>query len=328
MKRLSRHLINSSQEAIILALEVYNKPTIRYRVEAFCFLFCNAWELLSKAKILETHKKETAICYKKKRGEPRRTLSLRDCLKRVYANENDPARRNIEDIAIIRDSAAHFIVPELEVIYQGLFQSGVLNYVHALEDWFGTSILEKCTPALLSLMANVDGIQPTKLKRKYGKDILDFIEHETSRLAQAEIELSDPKYRIPVEYKLVLTKSPGKADITLTSGASDKIGLVLEVAKDLHKTHPYLQKEVIAEVNRQLPEEQKINSYDFQAFLFKNKIKGQSQYHHKITKPETHRYSDKLVDLILQKVNNDNEYINRCRASYSTYLRKKQASKK
>lgn len=32
-------LLTKSQEAFIVAIELYNKPTIKYRVEGFSFLF-------------------------------------------------------------------------------------------------------------------------------------------------------------------------------------------------------------------------------------------------------------------------------------------------
>lgn len=324
MKRLTRHLLSTSQEVFILSLEVYNKPTIQYRVEAFCFLFCNAWELLLKAKILETEKRETAICYRKRRGQPRRTLSLRDCLKKVYQDENNPIRRNIEDITEVRDAAVHFIVPELEAVYQGLLQAGVLNYVKALDEWFDRSILEKCTPALLSLVADLANIEPAKLKKKYGKTLVSFIDRESDRIDETESQLSSTQYRIPVEYKLVLTKSPDNADISLFSGDGATRGVIVEVAKDLQRTHPYRQTEAIEEVKERVEENIKFNSYSFQAFLFKDRIKGQAQYHHFITKPETHRYSEKLVELIVRKVEQDPEYIDRARASYSHYIKKQQ----
>ncbi len=52
MKRLSRQLLGKSQEAFLLSLEIYNKPTIQYRLESFCFFFPNAWELMLKAYLL------------------------------------------------------------------------------------------------------------------------------------------------------------------------------------------------------------------------------------------------------------------------------------
>ena len=77
---LKGRLLDKSIEAYILSLETINRLSVKYRVETFAYLICNAWELLLKAKILQDTKRRRAIYYKKKRGEPRRSLSLRDCL--------------------------------------------------------------------------------------------------------------------------------------------------------------------------------------------------------------------------------------------------------
>ena len=52
MDDVKQRLIDKSVEAFILALEVYNKPTIRYRIEGFSFFICNAWELMLKAELV------------------------------------------------------------------------------------------------------------------------------------------------------------------------------------------------------------------------------------------------------------------------------------
>lgn len=49
MENLPERLVNKSIEAFLMGLEIYNKPTIRYRVEGFSFFICNAWELMLKA---------------------------------------------------------------------------------------------------------------------------------------------------------------------------------------------------------------------------------------------------------------------------------------
>ncbi len=43
-------LIHKSVEAMVLALEIVNKPSIGYRLESFLFLFINAWELSSESR--------------------------------------------------------------------------------------------------------------------------------------------------------------------------------------------------------------------------------------------------------------------------------------
>ncbi len=35
-------LLEKSEEAYLMALEIINKPTINYRSEGFCFFICNA----------------------------------------------------------------------------------------------------------------------------------------------------------------------------------------------------------------------------------------------------------------------------------------------
>lgn len=63
-------MIDKSQEAFIMALEIFNKPTIRYRVEGFAFFICNAWELILKAELVKRGG-ENNIYYKdNKSGEP------------------------------------------------------------------------------------------------------------------------------------------------------------------------------------------------------------------------------------------------------------------
>ncbi len=95
---LKGRLLNKSMDAYVLALETINRLSIQYRLEAFCSLICNAWELLLKAKILDDTDNDHDAIYrgKKKRGERRESLSLRECLERVIPNRTDPERRNAQ----------------------------------------------------------------------------------------------------------------------------------------------------------------------------------------------------------------------------------------
>lgn len=317
MKRLTKQLLDRSQEAFLLALELYNKPTIRYRTEGFCFFFTNAWELLLKAKLVDSIKKESSIYYKKERNKKRRSLSLRDCLKKVITSEKDPIRMNIEDIAEIRDAATHLIISELESVYSGLFQAGVLNYIDLTNQWFSIAIADKCSPAMMSLVSDIKSIDPIKIGKNYGSDILKFIESEVERLEKHEKEINDNKYRIPIEYRLVLTKSSRDADIVLSKGsAAETKGILIEVPKDIERTHPYLQKDVIRKVIGTFGDGITFNQYDFQAILFKEKIKGNYKYHYMIKNPIIHRYSEALVSFIITKIKENNEYLKNTRMAY------------
>ena len=114
---LTNNMLNKSKEAFALAIEIYNKPTIKYRVEGFSFFICNAWELMLKAYIIKIEG-QTAIYYKDK---PNRTISLSECLRKIFTNNKDPLRLNLEKIIELRDTSTHFITEEYEMVYIPLF---------------------------------------------------------------------------------------------------------------------------------------------------------------------------------------------------------------
>lgn len=39
---LINNMLDKSEEAFLMAIEIYNKPTIKYRLEGFAFFICNA----------------------------------------------------------------------------------------------------------------------------------------------------------------------------------------------------------------------------------------------------------------------------------------------
>lgn len=66
-KPMFSRLFEKSVEAFLLAVENYNKPTIRYRVEAFAIFICNAWELLLKGYLIKTQGLESIYYQPKQR---------------------------------------------------------------------------------------------------------------------------------------------------------------------------------------------------------------------------------------------------------------------
>ena len=99
-------LFDKSVEAFLLAVETYNKPTIKYRVEAFAIFICNAWELLLKAHLLQTSG-SGAIYYP---DNPSRSYSLELCIRKVLTNEKDPLRLNLEKIIELRNTSIHLFI--------------------------------------------------------------------------------------------------------------------------------------------------------------------------------------------------------------------------
>lgn len=108
---LINNMLDKSEEAFLMAIEIYNKPTIKYRLEGFAFFICNAWELLLKAKMLNEGK---SIYYPDK---PNRTISLSNCVSSVFTNDKDPIRKNLEILIGLRNTTTHYVIKEMDTIY-------------------------------------------------------------------------------------------------------------------------------------------------------------------------------------------------------------------
>ena len=55
MARPKREIIMArcAREALLAAVEIYNKPRVEYREQTVAFLIVNAWEVLIKARIVQ-----------------------------------------------------------------------------------------------------------------------------------------------------------------------------------------------------------------------------------------------------------------------------------
>lgn len=83
---VQEQLIDKSKEAFVLAIEIYNKPSIKYRLEGFSFFICNAWELMLKAHMINKFGEESIYFTDK----PNRTITLERCVKAIFTNEKAP----------------------------------------------------------------------------------------------------------------------------------------------------------------------------------------------------------------------------------------------
>jgi len=185
---LKGRLVDKSVEAYVLSLETINRLSIQYRLETFCYLLCNAWELLLKAKILDDAGKQSVIYYKKERGKPKRSLSLRDCLKNVFPNEKLPERRNIEQIADLRDETVHLVFSQIPREVLCLFQASVINYHNRLNEWFEVSLSDRVPVGMMSLVYDLRPEQcdltNKRLRRELGRDTAKFLSDYCSQIKQ------------------------------------------------------------------------------------------------------------------------------------------------
>ena len=315
---LKQRLVDKSIEAYIQALETINSLTIQYRIEMFCYLMCNSWELLLKAKIILDSGQEEEIYYKRQQRKTKRSLSLRDCLNRTILNRNDPTRRNIERIEELRDESVHLVISRIPRDLIGLFQASVVNYHTYLNKWFSKSLSDYVPMGMISIAYDMSPEQSdlsnSHLRRELGEDAFEFLSKYCADLKREFDDLHQSvEFSIGIEYRLALIRNPGEADIVLSQGhAGVEPTQIVQVPKDPSLSHPFRQKEIIKEAKKLgLP----VNSYDIQSINAVYNIKNRSEYFYQGKLPGSlGQYSQAFLDWLVEQHRRDVEFFIKARS--------------
>lgn len=320
---LKGQLLNKSIEAYILALETINRLSITYRVETFTYLLCNAWELLLKARLLHLANNRVAIYYPQKGGNVKRTLSLEDCVEKVFLNQKDPMRRNVELITELRNQAVHLVISQVPREVLALFQASVLNYHKCLNDWFSISLSDRVSVGMMTIVYDFKpeqfDISNPILRKKMGAETAKYLmQYQAQLKAEFENLGKVAEFSISLDYKLTLTKS-GSPDIELSSGQGGEITNIVEIAKDSGKSHPHRQKDVVALINKALPFGRTIKPYDIQCIVKVFNVKKNAAHYYQCTVPGSPaQYSQTFVDWILIQYKNKSDFFEQTRQKCKT----------
>lgn len=268
-----------------------------------------------KAKLLDGGNK---IFYPKKRKQPRRSLSLDDCLKKLYTSEDDPIRLNIERIHELRNNAIHLVIPFIPRDIMGLFQAGVINFPRALQDWFSISLSERIPLGMMVLVYDFDpeqhSLESARMRRRMTIGTFRWLTAFQTRIQRDAASLGNAQERfcIPISYRVAITRNPRKADIVLSAGGTGQEAVIIERPRSPDVTHPYRTKEVIALVNDKLQGSHTINSYDTNCIRKLFKIETKPEFYYK-DKFSPRRYSSEFVDWIVKQVRKNPEFFSQTR---------------
>ena len=308
---LINKMINKSKEAFTLAIEIYNKPTIKYRVEGFAFFICNAWELMLKAYILKQNK---PIYYKDK---PDRTISLSECIKSVFTNNKDPLRLNLEKIIELRDTSTHFITEEYEMVYIPLFQSCILNYNEKMMAFHNVDMTEIVPQNFLTLSVSLQALEDNVIIGKYSEEIANKLLENKNKIEDLSIN-NNAKFSIRIDHHYFITKNKDLATnfVKVDNNSDNSIKIVKEL-KDPNNTHKYTAKHCIQIIKEQLSKknitliynnnEVKFSSFHFTNFCkhFGLKTNAEYCYIHKQFSTPQYSYSQKAIDFIISELSKD-----------------------
>lgn len=315
-------LLDKSQEAFVLAIELFNRPTIKYRVEGCAFFLCNAWELMLKAYLIKQNGYRS-IFYP---GKEQRTLSLEDCVKKVMTNDKDPVRANIESITELRNTGTHFIVEEYEITYGPIFQANIRDYDERIRAYHAIEICDRIPDNYLVLSVNRNDIDRDSLRAKYTPEVAERLLGMQSDIFSRAEEDTNGKYSGYYFYtEFRLSKKEG-IPLKITKDANTGARVIKQLIDPADK-YPYRRKDVLNEVNRKMMRNRvrlvykddadaRLNGYHFELFTKCYGMKGDERYSYdrssrveKKGKQHAYLYSNAAIDLIYEEIRKDPGHI-------------------
>ncbi len=316
-------LVEKSQEAFIVGIELYNKPTIHYRVEGFSFFICNAWELMLKAYLLR-EKGEQAIYYDDK---PNRTITLDNCIKMVFTNNKDPLRRNLEKIVELRNTSTHFVTEEYEQIYVPLFQANVFNYINTMLKFFEVDITDKLGNNFLTLSVKMNDFNEESILARYPRQMATHIINALSQVGKEILKEDNVNYAIHIKHDYYITRDAKSATARFVFAKdAEHAAFILKEWHDMQNECPYtmnnclelinqrIKKQKINFINPATPHEDKrhtFNSWCFGLFEKFYNIKANDKYCYvyKRNQNPTYTYSMAAIEMIMEQIKKDPEHI-------------------
>lgn len=299
-------LVDKSIEAFIMGIEVYNKPTIKYRIEGFSFFVCNAWELMLKAKLLN----DGESIYYPKTG---RTISLTDTISRIYTDVRQPLRINLEQIIELRNTSTHYITEEYEIIYVPFFQSCVKNFAEQLLRFHNKDITEHIAQNFLTLSVNFKQLTNEEIRGKYSKEIAEkFISNRDDLDFLQDKSQSDSLY-IPIIHNFHLVKNRDSADYTFKYAKEGETATrTIKELQDPRDKYKLSFDNLAIAVDTRLNQKNinfnyktssgktEFNRHTLKEFINYYNVKADNRYAFEYW--NTYRYSYQLVDFIVEEI--------------------------
>jgi hypothetical protein len=220
-----------AREAMLLAVNIFNMPLLRFKVEVFSVLANIAWTYL-----LHEFYDTRGVKIINAEGN---SLLLSQMLKRPDFPLSKGVADNLRALEIIRDEVEHRILNSIGQTFYSIFQASCLNFEKAICSLFGDR---------LSLGSELQyALQFSKLSMEQavatqGFDAEGPVKAIDAKLAQtfSEDEMADPQFRFKVTYAL---EKASKADAhfsfanKLGDGEAPHNVLIQKIAADENWPH-------------------------------------------------------------------------------------------
>ena len=197
LPKIVKHHLEKAQDSALQAVEIYNKPAVRFRSGGYIVLMVIAWTSLFHA-----------IVYSKKnkpwrRGDNNRFIridgepvhwELSECLKRHYETDTqNPVRKNLEFFIQLRNRIEHRSMPKLDANIFGECQQMLLNFDEVMRKEFGEKYcLRESLTFSLQLFPSAESMSKAVKQSRSDERVNSFIESYRSSLSTSVLE--SPEY--------------------------------------------------------------------------------------------------------------------------------------
>ena len=196
MRRLSRQVkaaLEKACDSAILAVEVYNKPAVKFKSGGYIVLMVIAWTSVFHGIFL---RRKTKPFYRKSNRRFEKIdgdfkhWELDECLRQYYTSAtNDPVRKNLEFFILLRNKIEHRSMPQLDPTIFGECQAMLLNFDEILEREFGAKYcLRESLSFALQLFPSSENLAEAVKHSPETKRVVDFVQQFRSTISSAVTE--------------------------------------------------------------------------------------------------------------------------------------------
>lgn len=188
LSRQAKRALEKARDSALLAVEVYNKPAVKFKSGGFISLMVIAWTSLFhavffKRKIKPFHRKPSRR-YSKIDGDYK-YWELSECLSQYFLSDTgNPVRKNLEFFIGLRNRIEHRSMPELDANVFGECQAMLLNFDDLLAKEFGEKYrLRESLSFALQMFASSESLGGAVKRRRDTKAVVDFIQQFRSTIS-------------------------------------------------------------------------------------------------------------------------------------------------
>jgi Protein of unknown function (DUF3644) len=217
-----------AREAMILAVQVFNRAGLKFKTEVFAMLANVAWTYLM-------HEYYSRKLSKKIINEQGQSMALSEMIARADCPLQDGAKKNLNALKVLRDEVEHHLLGKADLKWLGIFQACCLNFDRAMCEFFGDKLTlsRDLSFALQFAKMNLDHVtQINKYELPEHIAALDALITEGTTPEQ----LNDTNFQFRVVYTLTAA-SKSKAHIQFVNPDSAK-------GKEIHNV---LSRKVVAD---------------------------------------------------------------------------------